>query len=307
VSATQSPTRRDALLKEYGEGLNNFRLLTEIRFKLLALLPAATATAAIIRVAFTEDTSAATEIATLALSVFGLLVTLALAAYNQRNDQLYSALVDRAVQIERQLGLFDGYFATRPQDWARVSILGRPLTIGHRGAVGLIYAASASVWLFGAIVSVLQLTTRIIISGPPSARTTTALVAAALVAAGTLTVAGGFALLRAHKARMKRLEAAAHTAVALAVDNGIHRAFTLSEFRTACAELLDNTAPRDDERAPVMQRVRSRGQFHLDLPLESRDRYMPRSPQVLEAVYFVALITDLVPQWVHDRYTGRRT
>ena len=67
----------EALLKEYGEVSNNFRLLTDIRFKLLAFLPIAAA-------ALKSDNA---SLPGLALSLFGLVVTIGLVTYNRRNDQ----------------------------------------------------------------------------------------------------------------------------------------------------------------------------------------------------------------------------
>ena len=86
-------TRRDALLKEYGEVGNNFRLLTDIRFKLLALLPIAAAAAAALK-GDALDTQA------FGLSLFGLVATLGLATYNARNDQLYDELRRELPEVE---------------------------------------------------------------------------------------------------------------------------------------------------------------------------------------------------------------
>ncbi|HEY4265195.1 MAG TPA: hypothetical protein VGM72_07750, partial [Micropepsaceae bacterium] len=102
--------RREALLKEYGEVSSNFRLLTDIRFKLLAFLPAATAVATALK---GDSLSAASAV----LSLFGLAATIGLVTYNLRNDQLYDELVGRAAFIERSLGIPDGAFANRPRPW----------------------------------------------------------------------------------------------------------------------------------------------------------------------------------------------
>jgi hypothetical protein len=85
-----SEGRRVALLAEYAEVNNNFRLLTNIRFKLLAFLPIAPAAVfAVITASASDVPSQAVEARAFALGLFGIVVTAGIATYNARNDQIY--------------------------------------------------------------------------------------------------------------------------------------------------------------------------------------------------------------------------
>jgi hypothetical protein len=108
--------RREILLKEYVEVVSTFRMLTDIRFKLLAFLPFAAGVAGVVILRSTPP-----QVSTVAFSLFGLVVTLGLVTYNERNDQLYDTLVGRAAALERRLGDPDGAFANRPQPWFELS------------------------------------------------------------------------------------------------------------------------------------------------------------------------------------------
>jgi len=159
--------RQEGLSKEYGEVCNTFRTLTDIRFKLLAFLPI-TAAAAV--AALTGNASEQRPAGTmLALSLFGLVVTIALATYNARNDQLYDGLVARAAEIERSVGIPDGAFAYRPGSWLRIPLLLTEWKVGHRTAVGTVYGASIALWLFGLTKSALGVLaeTRLLGLAPP--------------------------------------------------------------------------------------------------------------------------------------------
>jgi ethanolamine utilization microcompartment shell protein EutS len=139
--------RREALLKEYGEVSGNFRTLTDIRFRLLSLLPAAAAVAA----AFKPEGGAPGR---LPFAIFGLTVTIGLVTYNKRNDQLYNELVNRAAAIERELGLPDGAFATRPNAWLEFRSLTLRWDVSHGRAVYTVYLATVAFWLFLALEAV---------------------------------------------------------------------------------------------------------------------------------------------------------
>jgi hypothetical protein len=160
--------RREALLAEYAEINSNFRLLTNIRFKLLAFLPlAAAATVAVTAAVPDQPPARQVEGALTALSLFGFVVTAGLASYNARNDQVYLWLVTRAAAVERELGLFDGSFANRPNTGFGILIPiarrhgaswpGWVWPVGHVSSVGLIYSASLALWLAVCLASGVQL------------------------------------------------------------------------------------------------------------------------------------------------------
>jgi hypothetical protein len=136
-----TPSNREALLGEYTQVGNNFRLLTDIRFKLLAFLPIAAGAAAAVVAAFGDATVPA-----LAFSLFGLTVTIGLVTYNVRNDQLYDTLVARAAALERRLGDPDGAFANRPRPWLSMQFGRARWPVNHRFGVGAIYLASIGLW-----------------------------------------------------------------------------------------------------------------------------------------------------------------
>ena len=134
-------TKDASLLAEYHEVCNNFRLLTDIRFKLLALLPIGTGAG----IALTA--SARPDIKTSLIGLFGFVVTSSAALYNMRNDQLYNELVSRAAQLERLLGLKEGAFAQRPRTWRQVG----PFMVSH-DKIWWIYLSSLAAWLYTVLI-----------------------------------------------------------------------------------------------------------------------------------------------------------
>lgn len=145
--------RREALLKEYGEICSNFRTLTDIRFRLLSLLPIAAAAVAALKPEGTSPTR-------LPFALFGLVVTLGLVTYNKRNDQLYDELVGRAAAIEREVGVPDGAFANRPTNWLAYTIWPFHWPVNHRRAVATVYFVTVAFWLYLAVEAVALVTAR---------------------------------------------------------------------------------------------------------------------------------------------------
>ncbi|MDQ3930931.1 MAG: hypothetical protein M3328_17530 [Chloroflexota bacterium] len=129
-----------------------FRMLADIRFKLLGFVPTITG------VAMTVLAANPGNYTTLALAILGLLVTLGIVIYEVRNTQLYDAAFDRAKGLEVLLGMNlltkgrsqGGLFNERPRRDLRLFGL---LPIWHDFGLALIYGASFAGWSYLTLAS----------------------------------------------------------------------------------------------------------------------------------------------------------
>jgi hypothetical protein len=138
---------RDRL--DYEQTLGAWRLLTEIRFKLLALVPTVAGTA--VGLLSTSELGRTEEAV---LSLLGFVVTVGIVFYDQRNNQLYNAVIGRAAFLEGVLKLKvapedkphqGGLMRSRPEDPRH--LFGR-LAMRHDRALALIYGSVLGSWMF---------------------------------------------------------------------------------------------------------------------------------------------------------------
>lgn len=280
--------RSKALLAEYTEVNSNFRLLTDIRFKLLAFLPLlAAAGLAAAGVGHDGGSHLGLEAG---VFLFGLVVTGALATYNARNDQIYLHLVTRAAEIERELGLPDGSFSRRPNAWLEISLGFRPWHIGHVTSVSAMYAAAIMLWLTGFLVAVTHLAWG---SGEMPWWTYAAAIAIAL----TVVPAGIGAIRRRREAREEAILEKAAAAIEIAPELRAVRSaeecealHNYKEFVEVCIELFGGGNSRDWSRDEIHRRIR----FYAELSDAERHRHgLDESGR--EDVNYVASIVDLSP------------
>jgi hypothetical protein len=285
--------RREALLKEYGEVSSNFRLLTDIRFKLLAFLPIATAAAAALK-------GDSLTVGSFVLSLFGLAATVGLATYNARNDQLYNELVGRAATIERSLGIPDGAFAHRPRAWLKFQFFGHYWKIEHGTGISTIYAASIMLWLFGVLAPLLEIGRRLYLQAglphfsvpdPPIYVQGVALVLAALIVYLTKR-----SMNDQRKRRSNEMRQLAVSAVERLLLIGPSQIADDGKLIALCAKLAGEK----------LDKMAARARFYATLNSQSLTTYIVPGSDQQEAVQLVALITDLPPGWIFDCVTNRK-
>ena len=133
-------------LTDYEQTTTYFHALHDVRFKLLALIPIVSGSAIIL---IPANVSAEKQ---LALAIVGMVVTVGLTLYDQRNTLIYDRLILRAKMLEGSLD-FDpltvndkagGAFWARP---TRGKILGIEV-IWHDLGLALVYSASVGAWVF---------------------------------------------------------------------------------------------------------------------------------------------------------------
>jgi hypothetical protein len=143
----------EKLKLDYERVIDCWKTLADIRFKLLAFVPA-------LGGAGLGATLAAklTGAQLFAISLLGFLATFAIIMYDQRNSQLYNDASARARWLEGQLG-FKSHYQEGWKDDTGGLFRQRPgrtrqifgIILWHDKALSIIYAASLAAWVFLAV------------------------------------------------------------------------------------------------------------------------------------------------------------
>jgi hypothetical protein len=115
---------QDRLRLEYEQTSQLMRTLTDIRFRLMAIVPVFAG----ISVGFFGRPAPAGEL--VGVGVLGLVATLGIYFYERRNTELYAAAAGRARELERALGLQSGQI------------------VSHEFALALVYSAALAGWSY---------------------------------------------------------------------------------------------------------------------------------------------------------------
>ena len=146
---------RQKLIAEYTEVNQNFRMLADIRFKLLALIPTLGGVAIFLLSRMQQSEPESGHGLLLLISGLGFLATLGVTFYDQRNSELYNALSGRAAKLEKELRLDGSQFANRPD---RGRYLFTSIQLGHDTGLALIYGAVLGAWFYPLTSTLLGLT-----------------------------------------------------------------------------------------------------------------------------------------------------
>jgi hypothetical protein len=172
AGAASRDAQPSPLEQEYTQVNENVRRLSDIRFRLLAFVPALGGVAVyVLATAGLEAKSAPptnTDLSLVALiALTGFFVTLGIVFYDQRNSELYNALIHRAKFLERESklprsfgatkeGSVGGQFNERPGRDRRLFGL-ELFEMSHDTALALIYGPVLGAWFFPLLLSALNL------------------------------------------------------------------------------------------------------------------------------------------------------
>jgi hypothetical protein len=156
-SRTRNPLSRDnpdLRMSEYTQVISMINLLTDVRFKLAALIPALSGAA----VALIISTDDITAIAQAMLGIGGFVFALGIVIYDLRNSQIYNGAIGRAMALEKTLfdryggdcrtGLFGSRADTNDTHRARGTDRFFRLHVDHGTALTLVYTATLTAWVW---------------------------------------------------------------------------------------------------------------------------------------------------------------
>ena len=111
TKAVKPSQRQDILFTLYREVCSGWRMLTDVRFKLLGFIPVVSGV--ILFSLLSTKADGPSPLARMAIAGFGLLITIALCVYDRRNSELYDDMISRGRKIEEELGVDTGLFLGR--------------------------------------------------------------------------------------------------------------------------------------------------------------------------------------------------
>jgi hypothetical protein len=151
---TTAAPPRDTRALDY-QWTNEFiKVFTDIRFRLLAVLPPLVA-AAVTLLSTSTFGMAPSALAMLGVGLLGFQATLGLVVYDLRNSQLYDANIHRAMLIERELQIETLIKDGSPDSFGGLHALRAPasgalmrIPISHGSALSLIYGSVLAAWIY---------------------------------------------------------------------------------------------------------------------------------------------------------------
>ena len=146
----------DRLRADYATTIDAFKMLTDLRFKLLTIVPTLTG------LAVSMLSGSAPKSVALAVGVIGMVSLVGIMFYDLRNTQFYDAAVHRARALEKAMGTETftkgardgGLFNERP---GRELFWWGKIQIWHDRSLYLVYGASVSGWAFVIVDALLSL------------------------------------------------------------------------------------------------------------------------------------------------------
>jgi hypothetical protein len=127
------PSQKPEILSMlYREVFSGWHMLTDVRFKLLGLIPVISGV--VLFSLLSNKADGPSTLARLGIALFGLLITIALFVYDKRNSELYDDIISRGRKIEEELGIDTGLFLGRRESAHKL--------IKHDIATNLIYGTA---------------------------------------------------------------------------------------------------------------------------------------------------------------------
>lgn len=127
--------KESLLISLYNEVCSNWRMLTDVRFKLLGLVPAVSVIAWGQLISADVLKKPPGSYAGIIIAIIGLLITIAIRLYDLRNDTLYDDLISRGRKIEEELNVDTGVFLGRVDPPNSIICHGTPVLIIYSAAI----------------------------------------------------------------------------------------------------------------------------------------------------------------------------